>query len=204
MCSGFAMLVRMDGPIDRHAFVQAGLASLGKGLGGFLGAWMGQEPQAPAGPSRVIRPPGALEEAAFMRACTRCDACAAVCPAYAIKIAGRGDGVPEGTPFMHDLLGAPCSLCPDTPCIAACEPGALAVTEPAAFRLGLAEVAVDRCWAHQGTPCRACVDACPLGERGIVLSEGRPLVVPLGCTGCGQCLSACPAELRAIAVVPWA
>lgn len=181
--------------MDRHAFVQAGLASLGKGL---FGAWLGaaRPPVAPG----VLRPPGARHEAAFLRACTRCDACAGACPAHAIKIAGRHDGVPEGTPFMHDLAGSPCLLCPDMPCIAACEPGALEPTAPGDVRLGLAVIASDRCLAHQGAACRACVEACPLGERGIVLSDGRPIVVPLGCTGCGQCLAACPAEVRAIDV----
>lgn len=191
-----------EGRIDRQAFVQAGLKSLGKSLGGLLGAWMGPEPPPAKSLAPVLRPPGALPEAAFLRACTRCDACAGACPSYAIKIAGRGDGVPAGTPFMYDLAAAPCALCPDTPCITVCEPGALTPLDPQAFRLGLAEVSVERCLAHRGTPCQACVEACPLGERGIVLSEGRPLVVPLGCNGCGQCLSACPAEPRAIAVLP--
>lgn len=188
--------------LDRQAFVQAGLSGLGKGLGAFLGAWLGMPPPAPPEGPRPMRPPGALGEAAFLQACTRCDACAADCPAHAIKIAGRGDGVPEGTPFMHDLLAAPCTLCPDTPCVAACAPGALAPVAPAQIRLGLAEVTPDRCRAYLGAPCRACVEACPIGERGIVLAEGRPLVVPLGCTGCGQCLTACPAEPRAIDVRP--
>ncbi|HEY9856495.1 MAG TPA: hypothetical protein V6D05_12210 [Stenomitos sp.] len=196
--------MEQDDRIDRHAFVQAGLSGLGKGLGGFLGAWLGMEPPPAPVPPRVLRPPGALPEEAFLRACTRCDACAAACPAYAIKVAGRADGVAVGTPFMHDLAGSPCLLCPDTPCIRACVPGALQPTAPHAIRLGRAEVAPDRCHAHQGTACRACVDACPVGEQGIVLWEGRPMVVPLGCTGCGQCLSACPAEPRAIAVLPTA
>lgn len=191
-----------EDPIDRQAFVQAGLTSLGKGLGGFLGALLGLESQAPPGPGAFLRPPGALAEAAFLRACTRCDACAAACPSYSIRIAGHDAEVPAGTPYMHDLVGAPCLLCPDTPCIAACAAGALAPRSPGAIRLGVAEVSADRCEAHRGTPCRACVDACPIGEEGIVLSEGRPLVVPLGCTGCGQCLSACPVEPRAIAVRP--
>lgn len=198
----YAGSMEREGRIDRHAFVQAGLAGLGKGLGGFLGAWMGMQAPAPASPVKVLRPPGALPEDAFLRACTRCDACAGACPGYAIKIAGQGEDAPAGTPFMHDLVGAPCLLCPDTPCITVCTPGALAPVAPHAFRLGLAEVSAERCLAHRGTPCQACVEACPLGERGIVLSEGRPLVVPLGCNGCGQCLSACPAEPRAIAVLP--
>lgn len=170
-----------------------------------MGTWLGlQAPSAPVAPPKVLRPPGALPEEAFLRACTRCDACAGACPAYAIKVAGRQDGVVEGTPFMHDLLGSPCLLCPDTPCITACEAGALVPIPPEEFRLGLAEVSASACLAYRGTACRACVDACPLGERGIVLSEGRPIVVPLGCTGCGQCLAACPAEPRAIAVLPGA
>lgn len=191
-----------DARIDRQAFVQAGMAGLGKGLGSLFGAWLGLQPPPAPPRAAVLRPPGAKPEAEFLAACTRCDACARVCPAYAIRIAGHGDGVPAGTPFMHDLLAAPCHLCPDTPCLTACEPGALAPLAPEAIRLGRAEVAAERCLAHQGAECRACVDACPVGEQGIVLSGGLPLVVPLGCTGCGQCLAPCPAEPRAIAVLP--
>lgn len=199
----YAWAMESQDRIDRQAFVQAGVESLGRGFGRMLGAWLGglERPAAPT-QAAVLRPPGALPEAEFLAACTRCDACARVCPAFAIKVAGRGDGVPEGTPFMHDLLASPCTLCPDTPCITVCDPGALAPRAPEAIRIGRAEVAAERCLAHQETACRACVDACPVGERGIVLSEGRPMVVPLGCTGCGQCLAACPAEVRAIAVVP--
>lgn len=191
-----------DARLNRQAFVQAGMERLGHGLGSLFGAWLGLQPPPQAPSARPLRPPGALQEEAFLAACTRCDACARVCPAFAIKVAGRADGVVPGTPFMHDLLRAPCLLCPDMPCVTACTPGALRPVAPEEVRIGRAEIAPERCLAHQGTACRACVDACPVGERGIVLAEGRPMVVPLGCTGCGQCLAACPAETRAIAVLP--
>lgn len=166
-----------------------------------FGAWLGLGPKAPPEPpvARVLRPPGALAEAAFLQACTRCDACAGACPAFSIKVAGRGDPAAPGTPYLHDPSGSPCLLCPDTPCIAACEPGALV---PGSMRMGRAEIASDRCVAFAGEACGACVTACPLGEEAIVLRGGRPIVVPLGCVGCGQCLSACPVEGGAIAVLP--
>lgn len=190
-----------DSPLSRSAFVRQGADHLGQGLGGFLGAWLGLAPKAPveAPVRRVLRPPGALAEAAFLAACTRCDACAAACPSFAIKVAGRNDPAPVGTPFLYDVAQAPCTLCVDAPCVAACEPGALAGADR---RMGLAVIAEERCLAFSGTACSACVEACPLGEEAIVLREGRPIVVPLGCVGCGACVAPCPAPGGAIAVHP--
>ncbi|MNX89320.1 quinol dehydrogenase periplasmic component [compost metagenome] len=190
-----------ESSLSREAFVREGMGQLGQHFGLLFGAWLGLSPQRPVASPRplVLRPPGALPEEAFSTACTRCDACAAACPAFAIKVAGRLDPVAEGTPFMHDPLRSPCLLCEDAPCIAACEPGALV---PGPLRLGRAEIAEDRCLAFAGTACTACAEACPLGEEAIVVREGRPLVVPLGCVGCGQCLGACPAPGGAIAVRP--
>ncbi len=72
-----------------------------------------------------LRPPGALGEAEFVAACTRCDRCVMVCPHWAIKIATRTDAPPPGTPFLHDPDAGACARCPDMPCITACPTGAL-------------------------------------------------------------------------------
>ena len=70
---------------------------------------------------RVLRPPGALHEEAFLEACTRCDACLEACPRGSIRRAGAETGeVVEGTPTIVPEL-QPCWLCSDLPCIAACE-----------------------------------------------------------------------------------
>ncbi|HEY9898601.1 MAG TPA: hypothetical protein V6D00_05420 [Pantanalinema sp.] len=190
-----------DDPLSREAFVRQGAEELTQRFGMMFGAWLGLSPKAPIEAPRraVLRPPGALAEAAFLAACTRCDACAAACPAFAIKVAGRGEAAAEGTPFLFDVARSPCILCVDAPCIAACEPGALS---SASMGMGRAEIASDRCLAFSGTACAACVEACPLADEAIVSRDGLPIVVPLGCVGCGQCVGACPAPGGAIAVRP--
>lgn len=82
-------------------------------------------PAAPGGEIGWLRPPGALPEAEFLVACTRCDACVRVCPPWALKAATRLDAPPPGTPFLHDPQANACADCATRPCIAACETGAL-------------------------------------------------------------------------------
>jgi Na+-translocating ferredoxin:NAD+ oxidoreductase RNF subunit RnfB len=37
-----------------------------------------------------------------------------------------------------------------------------------------------------------CYQACPLQGAAIALEEGLPYVVTAHCTGCGDCVTACP------------
>ena len=80
---------------------------------------------APVATLPWLRPPGALPEAEFLAACTRCDLCVKVCPHWALKVATRHDAPPPGTPFLHDPAADACARCPDMPCIPACPSGAL-------------------------------------------------------------------------------
>lgn len=48
-----------------------------------------------------------------------------------------------------------------------------------------------RCLAWEGGDCRLCYTQCPLRERAIVLTDGRPAIVPSACDGCGVCVEAC-------------
>ncbi len=75
--------------------------------------------------SALIRPPGALLEAAFLLACTRCDACILACPFTAILRAPTNAGVAIATPYLDVVAHQPCRLCEDLPCIESCETGAL-------------------------------------------------------------------------------
>ena len=65
----------------------------------------------------------------------------------------------------------------------------------------LAVVAGRDCLAYQGTPCRVCVDRCPVAGA-LVLEQGLPWVVPDCCTGCRVCHEVCPAPVNAIRIVP--
>lgn len=57
----------------------------------------------------------------------------------------------------------------------------------------------DTCLAYRSV-CSVCVERCP-EEGAITLLDGRPLVVPERCTGCGACVGACPAPINGFSVV---
>jgi len=142
---------------------------------------------------RYVRPPGSLPEVAFLAACTRCGQCAPVCPVKAILTVPPSGGLAAGTPYLEPT-SQPCVACVEMPCVAACPTDAL--TLPAngwtGYRLGLVEFVPERCVTFQGSPCRVCVDACPIGERALVQDEGgRPVLRQEGCVGCGVCVREC-------------
>lgn len=146
----------------------------------------------------VLRPPGAIEESAFLAACTRCNACVEACPHGAIALAPARLREAAGTPVLNPIA-APCRMCAELPCVAACEPLALRLDVPA--KMGTAAISPLDCLAHQNTTCSACVEQCPV-EGAMVWENGRPVVNPAACTGCGVCQHVCPAPRNAVMVLP--
>jgi ferredoxin-type protein NapG len=146
----------------------------------------------------VLRPPGAIDEEAFLTGCTRCEACIEACPHDAIVHAPLRFRRAAGTP-MIDPIGQPCWLCRDYPCIAACEPGVLSFDLP--VKMGLARIDVTTCLAWQGTACSECVEQCPV-EGAMQVTAGKPRVVEESCTGCGVCQHVCPAPHNAVLLMP--
>ena len=145
---------------------------------------------------RFVRPPGALPELAFLTACTRCGACAPVCPVRAIVTVPPDGGLAAGTPYL-ELDRQACVVCTDMPCARACPTDALTVplTGWAGYRLAELEFLPERCITYQGTECRACVDACPVGTAALVIDDtGHPAIRREGCVGCGVCVRACVAH----------
>jgi MauM/NapG family ferredoxin protein len=144
-------------------------------------------------PERYIRPPGALPEVAFLAACTRCGECVKVCPPFAIRKAPADSGLQAGTPYIDPAIQG-CTVCETMPCAAACPTEALTLPKDgwAGYRLAALELVPERCVTFSGTPCRACVDACPVGERALSSDEdGHPVLKAEGCVGCGVCVRAC-------------
>ena len=142
---------------------------------------------------RYFRPPGALPEMAFLAACTRCGACEPVCPVHAIVPLPTGAGLAAGTPSI-DPRSQPCVACSDMPCTRACPTGALTLPGRGweGYRLGVLEFFPERCVTYQGTACRVCVDACPVGEKALASDEaGHPVIRQEGCVGCGVCMREC-------------
>jgi ferredoxin-type protein NapF len=155
------------------------------------------------GDSGAIRPPGALDRHRFINSCTGCHACAAVCPAKAIRPSRSGFG-----PVRLDYSRSGCRYdC--TKCNAACPTGALrrlTLLDKQWLKIGEAAVDESRCtvYTHK-TECTLCADACPKGA--ILLTPDRhgikkPVVAGFHCIGCGACQAVCPAPPGSICVMP--
>lgn len=134
-----------------------------------------------------LRPPWALPELAFQRACTRCDDCIRVCPTHVLV---RGEG---GFPTVNFSQGE-CTFCGD--CVRACRPGALRVEDGGAawhYRARINEA----CLAKGNVECRICGEACGVGAIRFRLRVGGvplPELDVAACTGCGACVAPCPAQ----------
>jgi ferredoxin-type protein NapG len=182
-----------SGPLDRRAFFSQGLT---RALREIVGAV-----EETVVRTQYVRPPGALPEAAFLAACTRCGACADVCPVQAITKLPSSAGLAAGTPVL-DVAVTACIMCAEMPCAAACPTPALEVPAWGWRDAQMAQVVVDpsRCITYRDVDCGICARVCPVGEDALKMDDrGRP-VIGAACTGCGQCLNACvttPSSLSA-------
>jgi ferredoxin-type protein NapG/ferredoxin-type protein NapH len=161
---------------DRRAFFRRTVGRLAEELV--------QRAERRVSPQPVLRPPGALEEVAFLAACTR-----------------SGAGLAAGTP-MIDPNVQPCTVCDTIPCIEACPTDALEMPPQLweGYRMAALELVPERCIVFEGVTCGLCARVCPLGERAIRLDDkGRPVLLAEGCVGCGVCVRACvttPSSLK--------
>ncbi|MEO5345929.1 MAG: ferredoxin-type protein NapG [Magnetococcus sp. YQC-9] len=200
--------------ITRRGLLQkGGGAAVGLSLIGFL-TWVGVR-SADAVPLWAVRPPGALPEPDFLGKCLRCGLCVRACPYDILSLAETGSGVAPGTPFFTPRK-APCEMCPEIPCVAACPSGALdhGLTDIAKARMGLAVLAdQENCLAFLGLRCEVCFEVCPVMNKAITLEmrlntrSGKhvhflPTVHSEHCTGCGKCEKGCVLEEAAIRVLP--
>jgi ferredoxin-type protein NapG len=131
--------------------------------------------QSAARAAQVIRPPGALNEPAFLGACIRCGLCVRDCPYDTLKLATLDDNVVPGTPWFA-ARDVPCEMCEDIPCVKACPTGALdpALTDIRAARMGVA-VLIDQenCLNFLGMRCDVCYRVCPVIDKAITLEMRR-------------------------------
>lgn len=145
-------------------------------LGGALGAnWS----------PRLVRPPGALGEAAFLQRCVKCGQCMRVCPTNIIHPASLEGGL-EGiwTPVLNFRIGTSgcqvnCIACGHVCPTAAIRPLSLdekqgkgEFRETGPIRLGTAFLDRGRClhWA-MGKPCIVCEENCPVSPKAILTRE---------------------------------
>jgi polyferredoxin len=128
---------------------------------------------------KVIRPPGAVEERAFLERCIRCAECMKVCPNNALHPSFFEAGV-EGlwTPILIARVGYceySCVLCGQV-----CPTGAIQkITEREKMGLGQPPIKIGtafydhgRClpWSMQ-TPCIVCEEFCPTSPKAIWVEE---------------------------------
>jgi polyferredoxin len=169
--------------------------------------------------SRLIRPPGALDEKHFLERCIRCGECMKVCPNNALHPTFMEGGLEAiWTPVLVPRVGycePNCVLCSQV-----CPTGAIwELTEAqklgksapgTAVKIGTAFYDQGRClpWA-MATDCIVCEEWCPTSPKAIYLvsadvtdadgnpkSLRRPAVDAKRCIGCGACEYACPVKDR--------
>ena len=173
--------------------------------------------KAMAADPALIRPPGALQEADFLRRCAKCGECMKVCLTGGLQPALLEGGF-EGlwTPILVSRIGYceyRCTLCGQV-----CPTGAIKKLNPeekAKVKIGLAMIDPGRCLPYShGIPCIVCQEVCPTPKKAIWLEEAvvrtqsgkevavkKPHVDLELCIGCGICETKCPVLGRpAIAV----
>jgi len=175
---------------NRRKFMATTLQSVGlTALGGLL--WSGYTDEVKASPL-VLRPPGALPEDDFVKACIKCGLCAEACVNRdsnknkdgskrpgTLKMAKGGDHKLIGTPFFVPT-DTPCYMCDDIPCVPVCPSGALDMPsllnekkelDINKARMGLAVVHKESCIAFWGIQCDACYRACPIQGEAITIEH---------------------------------
>jgi len=138
--------------------------------------------------SKVIRPPGSVEEQEFLERCIKCDQCIRVCPTNVLQPAMMESGL-EGvwTPIMNFRTGF-CQLnC--TACGHVCPTGAIqrlsieeklgagVFADEGPVKLGTAHFDIGRClpWS-KNIPCVVCEEVCPVSPKAIHSEYRRMLV----------------------------
>ncbi|MCL1826104.1 MAG: ferredoxin-type protein NapF [Betaproteobacteria bacterium] len=151
------------------------------------------------------RPPWAMAEAFFTRACTRCGACVMACPT-GLLTQGTG-GFPEA-----NFQRARCTFCAD--CAHACAENAQQSTSPQPPALAfspdlppwtLHATVSSACLPHRGVLCRSCEGHCEAGAIRFVPRPGSPAqpdITGSHCTGCGECVASCPVHAISMQAFP--
>jgi polyferredoxin len=165
----------------------------------------------------LIRPPGALEETAFLGRCVRCGECMKVCIGNALHSTWLEAGLAGiFTPRLIGRIGYceyNCTLCGQV-----CPSGAikrLTRQEKHATVIGRAFFDKNRCLPYaSGTPCIVCEEHCPTPDKAIKFREAQvlsskgesvnlrqPYVIGELCIGCGICENKCPLSGGAAVIV---
>jgi ferredoxin len=170
----------------------------------------------PAGTTSLLRPPGVVDEAGFLRRCVRCHHCIESCPNRIIEPAGLAAGMASFlTPKLRfDRNGCDfrCQVCQ-----LVCPNQAIPLQSLEGKQrtpIGIAEIDEKKCVVFKDKrPCLVCEEVCPTPEKAIVFAREErilrssgpmmlkyPAMVASLCIGCGICQANCPADQVAIVV----
>jgi MauM/NapG family ferredoxin protein len=172
-----------------------------------VGLLSGRTPFVPLqGKQKLIRPPGALPEAEFLRTCIRCGECMKSCLTNTLQPCLWESGLAGLWTPQLDLRMAACEqncnvcgkVCP-TQAIRS-----LALDEKTNAKIGTAILRKEVClvWA-QNKLCLICDEICPYNAIVFRPVEGyrRPVVIASRCNGCGYCEQKCPVKGESAIVV---
>jgi ferredoxin len=152
--------------------------------------------------SRLLRPPGAVGEAAFQGGCIRCGSCTRACPTGIIQPAVRhSDGTGLLAPYLHfsgpDYCRQDCNLCGRVCPTGVIRP--LPLAEKNRRVIGIAAIDLADCYLTVEKECGICVARCP--RAAIVDTFNRKTyttaveVLREKCNGCGACVGICPPKV---------
>ncbi len=138
------------------------------------------------GPAGQLSLPWLFSQQQFVDACTRCNKCVDACETQIIQIGAGG--------FPHaDLTIDECTLC--YRCANVCSEPLFKAEPEAPWQADIQ--LTDRCLALQNIDCRSCADACEpmaIQFKPIIGKVAQPNLQTESCTGCGACISPCPAD----------
>ncbi|MCM8828028.1 MAG: 4Fe-4S dicluster domain-containing protein [Candidatus Omnitrophica bacterium] len=146
----------------------------------------------------LIRPPGSVEEKFFSKLCVRCGQCIRACPAKCLKQVRLERSFENWTTPEIIPREKGCILCQS--CGKVCPTGAIRNVNQETIKIGTARIYENQClvWTHQ-KECLVCLEFCPV--HAIYLDgQGRPIVNPEICTGCGLCEENCPVTTKEAAI----
>jgi polyferredoxin len=154
----------------------------------------------------LIRPPGALPEAEFLRTCIRCGECMKSCVTNTLQPCLWEAGLPGlWTPKLELRMAAcepNCNVCGKVCPTQAIR--SLTLEEKTYAKIGTAVLRKETClvWA-QNKQCLICDEVCPYNAIVFRPVEGhrRPFVIASRCNGCGYCEQRCPVRGESAIVV---
>jgi ferredoxin-type protein NapF len=156
---------------------------------------------------RPLRPPSAIDEAAFTGVCLRCGNCVRACPTHILQpdlgTYGIASFLTPAVQFAHGYCREDCCRCTEV-----CPSGAitrLRLEQKPQVRIGLPRVDMALCLLGDDRECAACRSGCPYEAIAYVFNEEDYTTVPridaARCNGCGACQLYCPTTpVKAIAV----